>query len=238
MAQLLLSTKTGTMLLLFLLLKLVQSSDENMNFKQDMEPISAEAGKSLTLSCSSLQQSLLDHGIYWFRLKHGRIPETVLISNSLGTEKYNMDRAHFKSSKKPTEYKLIINNFNSGLVGIYYCMTNLNNMMYFGGGTSILIKELKAATTIKTPTTTAFEKQSNSTNKPDCFCTTKKAHDATGFKPGLKCSIAIFAPLAVGCIVLLILLITSIAVCNSIRTRHCPHHYKRRLRKLNSGQYV
>ncbi|KAG2466909.1 THNS2 protein, partial [Polypterus senegalus] len=39
--------------------------------------------------------------------------------------------------------------------------------------------------------------------------------DANAVKPGLKCSIAIFAPLAVGCIVLLILLIISIAVCNS-----------------------
>ncbi|XP_061118076.1 T-cell surface glycoprotein CD8 alpha chain-like [Conger conger] len=44
----------------------------------------------------------------------------------------------------------------------------------------------------------------------------------------IKCELMIFAPLAGGCALLILILIITICYCNRIRTKRCPHHYKRR----------
>ncbi|KAM6980665.1 T-cell surface glycoprotein CD8 alpha chain [Aplochiton taeniatus] len=48
-------------------------------------------------------------------------------------------------------------------------------------------------------------------------------------KPVAKeaCDPRMWGPLASGCGLLFLLLIVTICYCNRIRTRRCPHHYKR-----------
>ncbi|GAA6106550.1 T-cell surface glycoprotein CD8 alpha chain [Tachysurus ichikawai] len=51
----------------------------------------------------------------------------------------------------------------------------------------------------------------------------------------LGCEQHIFIPLAAGCGFLLLLLLITIVYCNRVRTRRCPHHYKRRPRSRPAG---
>uniref|UniRef100_A0A3Q2ECG2 CD8a molecule n=1 Tax=Cyprinodon variegatus TaxID=28743 RepID=A0A3Q2ECG2_CYPVA len=48
----------------------------------------------------------------------------------------------------------------------------------------------------------------------------------------LFCAPIILGPLAGACGLLLLLLIVTFLYCNRIRTRRCPHHYKRKLRTM------
>ncbi|KAK6321000.1 hypothetical protein J4Q44_G00079760 [Coregonus suidteri] len=45
--------------------------------------------------------------------------------------------------------------------------------------------------------------------------------------PSASCDLIVWAPLAAGCGFLFLLLIITVCHCNRIRTKRCPHHYKK-----------
>ncbi|XP_031433557.1 T-cell surface glycoprotein CD8 alpha chain isoform X2 [Clupea harengus] len=58
-----------------------------------------------------------------------------------------------------------------------------------------------------------------------CVCPKRVKAD-----PETRCEMLIWAPLVGGCGLLLVLLIAVSLICNKIRTKRCPHHYKRQPR--------
>ncbi|KAK7131432.1 hypothetical protein R3I94_016534 [Phoxinus phoxinus] len=112
--------------------------------------------------------------------------------------------------------------------GVYTCATMNSNKLFFGGLTEIEGEPVPDPRTQPPPpilvTTT------KSTTISPCSCI-KKAEQ----KPRFMCEIWILSSLASGCALLLILLIVTILYCNRLRTRRCPHHYKRQPQPRHVG---
>nr|BAD89376.1 CD8 alpha [Danio rerio] len=112
--------------------------------------------------------------------------------------------------------------------GLYVCATMNNNKLFFGEVTKIqgvpdpVTQGPKMIqTTLKPVVKTTMIKQ--------CVC------DKKGAKPMFKCETWIFTSLVGGCGLFLVLLIATIVYCNRLRTRRCPHHYKRQPRGPPAG---
>ncbi|XP_038133802.1 T-cell surface glycoprotein CD8 alpha chain isoform X2 [Cyprinodon tularosa] len=85
----------------------------------------------------------------------------------------------------------------------------------------------KHKATMKPPEIQAPATTQASTTRRSCDCTIRVNSD-----PSLFCAPIILGPLAGACGLLLLLLIVTFLYCNRIRTRRCPHHYKRKLRTM------
>ncbi|XP_076140831.1 T-cell surface glycoprotein CD8 alpha chain [Alosa pseudoharengus] len=123
-------------------------------------------------------------------------------------------------------YSLKIKSFNKQTdSGSYNCAKYNSNELTFGKPTVLEgvpdpTQAPKKVTT--TPCTTAATFPST-----PCVCSNQRGVKSD---PEKSCEFVIWAPLAGGCGLLLVLLIGVSLYCNKIRTRRCPHHYKRQPR--------
>ncbi|XP_038133804.1 T-cell surface glycoprotein CD8 alpha chain isoform X4 [Cyprinodon tularosa] len=109
--------------------------------------------------------------------------------------------------------------------GIYSCASLVGgNNLQFGDVTTL---KGKHKATMKPPEIQAPATTQASTTRRSCDCTIRVNSD-----PSLFCAPIILGPLAGACGLLLLLLIVTFLYCNRIRTRRCPHHYKRKLRTM------
>ncbi|XP_072288355.1 T-cell surface glycoprotein CD8 alpha chain [Eucyclogobius newberryi] len=128
----------------------------------------------------------------------------------------------FKSlfdTSKISSHVLVLKAFSSSDAGTYSCLS-MNKEMKFGPVTRLHTEPPAGGTTSTkktTPTTRPL------TPEP-CSCPTPAAVAPT------HCSVLILAPLAGGCGLLLLILLCTVLYCNSVRTRRCPHHYRRKPR--------
>lgn len=174
-------------------------------------------GAKVRVDCDPKQSGTMT---FWFRINSAgadflfTVKQTDIKGTSLNKEKYittvdNSGKAHLdiKSFDKKTDS------------GVYTCAAMNNNKLFFGGLTEMkgepdpTTQPPKAVKPILVTTT-------QSTTRPISPCHCKKT------EPKL-CEIWILSSLASGCALLLILLIVTIFYCNRLRTRRCPHHYKR-----------
>ncbi|XP_063065832.1 T-cell surface glycoprotein CD8 alpha chain [Engraulis encrasicolus] len=126
-------------------------------------------------------------------------------------------------------YSLTIKSFQKKRdSGSYNCATYNANTLTFGNAQRLegipeknptKKPETRAPTTCKPSTVAAV-----STTPAPCVCPEGSKREEK------RCELLIWAPLAGGCGLLLILLITVSIICNQVRTRRCPHHYKRQPR--------
>ncbi|KAF4077108.1 hypothetical protein AMELA_G00204290 [Ameiurus melas] len=170
--------------------------------------------------------------VFWLQLKE----------NGQGFEYIGSFSKSKKAGKLPegsknevTEKNFHINSFERQKdSGTYSCVFINNNQLEFssitklhGGTVSTTIKPKVQTTHIQTvPTTTKAVVTCGQNSKG------KKAEKIDVL---LGCELHIFIPLAAGCGSLLVLLLITILYCNSIRTRRCPHHYKRQPRGRAAG---
>ncbi|XP_075993024.1 T-cell surface glycoprotein CD8 alpha chain [Genypterus blacodes] len=106
--------------------------------------------------------------------------------------------------------------------GLYSCASLYQNQLFFGLATRLAGVKMPEITTKATTTTTA----NVSTTTKACVCEATKKHKE--ISPALMCDPLILGPLAASCGLLLLLLIITILYCNRVRTRRCPHHYRRK----------
>nr|ACF04749.1 CD8 alpha [Hippoglossus hippoglossus] len=109
--------------------------------------------------------------------------------------------------------------------GAYGCACIIGNELKFGKVTR-LIGEETAVVATRAPLVTTGNPP---TTTKACVCETS---------PSIYCSIIILGPLAGGCGLLLLLLIITSLYCNQIRTRRCPHHYRRKPRTMPPGKQM
>ncbi|XP_056114196.1 T-cell surface glycoprotein CD8 alpha chain [Rhinichthys klamathensis goyatoka] len=182
-------------------------------------------GAKVRVNCDLKQSGALT---FWFRIKSTgadflfTVKQTDIKENSLNETKYSIavdkksGKAHFdiKSFEKKADD------------GIYTCATMNNNKLFFGG-----LTEIKGE---PDPTT-----QPPKALIPILVTTTKSTTTSHLCKKTEKsrfnCEIWILSSLASGCALLLILLIGTIFYCNRLRTRRCPHHYKRQPQPRPAG---
>ncbi|XP_034757765.2 T-cell surface glycoprotein CD8 alpha chain-like [Acipenser ruthenus] len=185
-------------------------------------------GKSVTVKCFSTKSSL-DSGVYWFQQTEGRDAKFLVFTSSIGTERNKKDN-RFKSSRSGQGYSLTFT-FKKDDAGIYYCFQVSNNNMEFGTSTKISVKKApQPATTTKAPANATT--QPATARNPPCTCPARgKPRDTR-----LTCDVFIWAPLSGAAGLLLVILVITIIMCSKVRTRRCPHHYKKRPLKDRSGR--
>uniref|UniRef100_A0A672HBL8 Immunoglobulin V-set domain-containing protein n=1 Tax=Salarias fasciatus TaxID=181472 RepID=A0A672HBL8_SALFA len=176
-----------------------------------------ENGAEVTFQCSLQPGSL----IVWFRVLEKSSMEFLVSVSNAGLVK--VPSPSFTQSFSYSNNQLKLKSFDKERdSGIYNCATLKGNEMKFGKVTRLVGKPIKQTTvapqlnvTVKTlPVTTP------------CACNDKKGEQPSS--PSLDCAPLILGPLAGGCGLLLLLLVVTILYCNKIRTRRCPHHYKRK----------
>ncbi|XP_015240793.1 PREDICTED: T-cell surface glycoprotein CD8 alpha chain isoform X1 [Cyprinodon variegatus] len=120
-----------------------------------------------------------------------------------------------------------VKNFNKEKdSGIYSCASLVGgNNLQFGDVTTL---KGKHKATMKPPEIQAPAATQASTTRRSCDCTIR----VNSADHSLFCAPIILGPLAGACGLLLLLLIVTFLYCNRIRTRRCPHHYKRKLRTM------
>ncbi|XP_067444102.1 T-cell surface glycoprotein CD8 alpha chain [Thunnus thynnus] len=109
--------------------------------------------------------------------------------------------------------------------GTYTCAAFKNNKLIFGQVTRLQGEKTEVAT--KAPPTTT--KQLTTTTPCACNGKNEKVVETSLSE---ICTPIILGPLAGSCGLLLLLLIIISVYCNRIRTRRCPHHYKRKPRTV------
>ncbi|KAM6927928.1 T-cell surface glycoprotein CD8 alpha chain [Xenentodon cancila] len=115
--------------------------------------------------------------------------------------------------------------------GLYSCASLYKGIeLKFGAVTRLRGEE---QTEMRAPPTRAATRAPSTTTTaaPKCAC------EGGQNKPGdrrssMFCAPIILGPLAGGCGLLFLLLFITIIYCNRIRTRRCPHHYKRKQRMV------
>ncbi|KAM9362214.1 T-cell surface glycoprotein CD8 alpha chain, partial [Symphorus nematophorus] len=117
--------------------------------------------------------------------------------------------------------------------GIYCCASLIKGIeLKFGEVTRLVAEKVEVAPPIPTTST----KQSTCTTATPCVCDNNNKPGETS--PFMFCTPIILGPLVGGCGLLLLLLIITTVYCHKIRTRRCPHHYKRQQRTMPAGKQM
>lgn len=174
-------------------------------------------GERVEISC---KPPITGSTVFWFRVVDNAHMEFIVAFTGK-LMKTEMDLKIFEASQS-SETVLILKSFNKVLdSGTYGCATINRNQLMFGTVTRLAGPDPPKTTATSVPLTT----NSNPTTTKSCACNTEKVEKRN---PALSCDPLIWGPLAGACGLLTHLLIVTICYCNRIRTRRCPHHYKRR----------
>ncbi|XP_014890747.1 T-cell surface glycoprotein CD8 alpha chain isoform X2 [Poecilia latipinna] len=166
--------------------------------------------------------------VFWFRVVEDQGMEFIGSFSPAGQEK-TPGANHGKNlivEKQNNDFVLTVKSFNKKSdSGMYTCAALVSgNTLSFGQVTQL---QGPIRTTTKPPVIQVSTTRQTTTTPTSCHCSNK---DKSG--PSLFCAPIILGPLAGGCGLLLLLLIITILYCNKIRTRRCPHHYKRKPRMM------
>ncbi|XP_041673269.1 T-cell surface glycoprotein CD8 beta chain-like isoform X2 [Cheilinus undulatus] len=191
-------------------------------------------GQLVNISCS-----LTDSGstLTWFRVLDTHAMEFIVSYSTHGDVKTSSTFSSIFSHGK-SKFILTLNSFDKTRdSGIYRCALRKQLKLEFGKVTRLVGEKDEVQT--EAPVAT-IEPTSCTTAKP-CVCdkTRHQDHAYSGeTNPSMLCSSIILGPLAGSCGLLLLLLIISTLYCNKIRTRRCPHHYKRKPRPMPPGKQM
>lgn len=167
----------------------------------------------------------------WFRVLDRSGMEYIASVSSMRTEVKKegpVFSSRFRASTKP--HTLTLRGFSGAAdTGVYSC-ASLGKDIKFGPVTRLTaVSAAKPAP----PSTKIPTAETPPPSPAPCVCPTEPAAVAQ-----MQCSVLILAPLAGGCGLLLLLLLCTVLYCNSVRTRRCPHHYKRKPRMVAPGKLL
>ncbi|XP_078104126.1 T-cell surface glycoprotein CD8 alpha chain isoform X2 [Sander vitreus] len=186
----------------------------------------AKEGEQVEITCKPQDMGSM---VIWFRILDSSGMEFIASFSSNGFPK--SQAASFLSTfsnSKIQQNILVLKSFNKAQdSGVYCCAALKANELKFGVTTRLVGEKNEVAVVEATQgAATTTEPNLCTTAKP-CICNNNKQGETS---PQMFCTPIILGPLAAGCGLLLLLLIISTVYCNHIRTRRCPHHYKRKPR--------
>ncbi|XP_056587430.1 T-cell surface glycoprotein CD8 alpha chain-like [Triplophysa dalaica] len=186
--------------------------------------LTPKEGEQVTVNCVPSTSGTL---VFWFRIK-GDGPEYLFSSKNADT-KDNVDAQKYLVVPSGDRVRLAIQSFNKKTdSGVYACAAMNNYKLIFGKHT--IVNGEPDPTPPPSPKITPAPTKS----KP-AVATTPCACKKTESKNVLNCEMWILFSLSGGCGLLLILLVITILYCNRLRTRRCPHHYKRQPQNRPAG---
>ncbi|XP_028261338.1 T-cell surface glycoprotein CD8 alpha chain isoform X2 [Parambassis ranga] len=174
--------------------------------------------------------------IVWFRVLDGHSVEFIG-SYSLNGVIKTTGPSYSRFSYNPNT--LTVKSFDRGLdSGTYCCAALVKGIeLRFGNITRLSGEIMKSPIPVQ-PTQATLQKNPSTTTTA-CYCPeNQKQPGATS--ASMSCHPIMLGGLAGGCGLLLLLLIVTTLYCNRIRTRRCPHHYKRkpRMAALEKQQHI
>lgn len=206
-------------------------------FYQKMTPEAGGAqkpqeGHLVEIKCIPSEKSSF---VIWFRVLDTSGMEFIGSFTANGMVKSTYISSRFTYTKID-QHIISLKKFNSVFdSGTYSCASFKNNELHFGEVTRLTGEKAETKTTAP-PTITDKPNQ-----PPVCDCKGKTKQNykhAVETGPRTECSLIILGPLAGSCGLLLLLLIIISVYCNQIRTRRCPHHYKRKPRMAAPGKQM
>ncbi|XP_056461238.1 T-cell surface glycoprotein CD8 alpha chain isoform X2 [Gadus chalcogrammus] len=192
------------------------------------EVITPEEGDKVQIKCESPQKGFT---VMWLRVVDNSVDFIASYhSNGIRKPETILNTTIYSESKMKTENILSIKRFNSQRDrGVYICAVLTSNTLKFGKVTrlqrvvSVTPAAAVPATNAKTPSTPMV-----------CTCNSKTEDILSIW----DCSPIILGSLACGYGFIIFLFVITIVCCNRLRTRRCPHHYKRQKqrRKVEGGR--
>ncbi|XP_059184586.1 T-cell surface glycoprotein CD8 alpha chain [Centropristis striata] len=198
----------------------------------DSRDVPVKEGKSVIINCE-----LQDKGsmVVWLRILDTSGMEFIASFSITGVLKQSgpsFDSIFSYQTNKPGT--LTLQSFNKNRdSGVYSCGVLKNSALIFGPTTRLYADTVPVEPTKSVVVAT---KESLCTTAKPCVCTNNMKPAPTN--PELFCDPIILGPLAGGCGLLLLILIIITLYCNKIRTRRCPHHYKRKPRTDAPGKQM
>ncbi|NXA06399.1 CD8A protein, partial [Sapayoa aenigma] len=172
-------------------------------------------GQRLELECQTGSNS----GAFWIRQdKSGTLHFIVFISSlSRATFEGNQRTStRFEASKDSSFYRLVVKSFTPQDEGNYFCLMNINQMLYFSHGLPVFLP----VTTTVAPTTTGPTTLRGITEK-DSYLKIPDPESGTEKDLNFSCDFIIWVPLAGACLLLLIALAITIVLCRR-KSHHNP----------------
>ncbi|XP_059926164.1 T-cell surface glycoprotein CD8 alpha chain [Gadus macrocephalus] len=192
------------------------------------EVLTPKEGEKVQIHCKPPKASPT---IMWLRVVDNGVEFIASYHSSGMIKKESMlDKEIYSDSKMRTEKILSIKKFNSQRDrGVYTCAGLTSNVLTIGNVTrlqrvvSVTPAAAVPAANTKTPSTPMV-----------CTCNIKTEEVLSIW----DCSPIILGSLACGYGFIILLFVITIVYCNRIRTRRCPHHYKRQKqrRKVEGGR--
>nr|AIC33815.1 T cell surface glycoprotein CD8 alpha chain [Lutjanus sanguineus] len=195
------------------------------------EEKTVKEGEQVEIKCEPGKKGTL---IVWFRVLDTSGMEFIGSYSTSGMRKPNIGAPSPSFSEtKIAQHTLILKSFNKDKdVGIYSCASLIRGVeLKFGQITRLVGEKVVVAPLVPTISTQLITKCTTAT---PCVCDSNNNQE----EPGLSmfCTPIIMGPLVGGCGLLLLLLIIATVYCHKIRTRRCPHHYKRQPRTMPAGK--
>ncbi|KFP33643.1 T-cell surface glycoprotein CD8 alpha chain, partial [Colius striatus] len=175
-----------------------------------------QVGQQLKLECVTSKE---DSGVFWIRQdKAGTLHFIVFISgfSRVIFEKNERTSTRFTAGKDYRVYWLAVRSFTPRDQGYYFCLTIINQALYFSSSQAAF---LPVTTTAASPTPTPTT-QLGITEKDPC---PKTPDPETSKEKELKlfCEFFILVPLAGFCLLLLFALAVTVLLCQQTIRRRC-----------------
>ncbi|KAL7407948.1 hypothetical protein ABVT39_016040 [Epinephelus coioides] len=196
------------------------------------EDLTVKEGQQIDINCKPEEMGTM---VIWFRVLDTSTVEFIASFSITGVLKSSSKSfSSTFSVSQSKQHTLTLNSFNKAKdSGVYNCGSLYKgNELKFGKATR-LVGEIVKVPVVAPPQATTTQQNLCTTTTP-CVCSNTNKPGETS--PQLFCSLIILGPLAGGCGLLLLLLIATTVYCNQIRTRRCPHHYKRKPRVVPPGK--
>ncbi|XP_073323665.1 T-cell surface glycoprotein CD8 alpha chain isoform X2 [Pagrus major] len=195
------------------------------------EDMAVNEGQQVDIRCRPPEPGSM---IIWFRVLDKSGMEFIGSFSNTGVKKPNTKppTSIFTFTKIAQDYLTLKSFKEADDSGIYSCASlHKGTELRFGTVTRLVVE--KAAQPTSTP---IDNEQSRCTDAPPCNCINSSGKAETGLS--MFCTPIILGPLVGGCGLLLLLLIITTVYCNKIRTKRCPHHYKRKPRAAADGKQM
>ncbi|XP_068598258.1 T-cell surface glycoprotein CD8 alpha chain [Brachionichthys hirsutus] len=198
------------------------------------DDVIVEDGRPVVIRCQPEMGSM----VLWFRVLDHRGMEFIGSFTNTGLQKSTFAPSSPFSFAKMRQHDLVLPAFDRVRdSGAYSCASlHKGTELKFGGVTRLVGDSIDFLSSVErkrereVPVTAGTAAAAEGTRRTACACGAEEA------SPSALCAPSILGPLAGGCGLLLLLLLIVITHCNRLRTRRCPHHYKRKPRVMAGGK--